>query len=370
MCSLNNLALQESTSSLAEGKIFFPGPTAAQSLVIASSPAAQPMTETTIHHDPPADPVDQPPTRVPCLNCGEPLQGPYCHHCGQKAQVVARFFPVLVLEAFEGLFAFESRTYRALWLLFTRPAFLTSEYLAGRRVTYLPPLRLFLVLALAVLFTLSVELFLDSLGLDIDREDDSAELILIDEEEAGADLDELETGVLELIDLLRLPFLSETTNGEFVALLKERAVNNISSIREDPRDFINQLLDYLPVLLLLMMPLLALMQKLTYLGSGRYYVEHLLLSVHNHSFLFLALILLFVLDLLAWSGFGILSLLAGILESALNLWIVAYLFLSLRRFFAQGFLLTSVKFVVISLSYGALLISATLLLSLVSFFIY
>jgi hypothetical protein len=215
-----------------------------------------------------------------------------------------------------------------------------------------------------------VELFLDSLGLDIDREEGGPVLILVDEEEAGADLDELESGVLELIELVRIPFLSETTNGEFVVLLKERAVNNLATVREDPGDFFNQLLDYLPILLLMMMPLLALMQKLSYLFSGRYYVEHLLLSVHNHSFLFLAFLLFFLLDLLAWSGFSILPLLAGILGSVLNLWIVAYLFLSLRRFFAQGFLLTCVKFVVISLSYGALLISATLLLSLVSFFIY
>jgi len=321
--------------------------------------------------DPAPAPDSNPPsTTAHCRNCGASLLGPYCSQCGQQDKVVTRFFPTLVVEAVEGLFAFESRTYRTLWYLFTRPAFLTTEYLAGRRTAYLPPLRLFLVFVLAFLFTVSLELFLDSLGVDIDREGDEAELVLGDEEEAGADLEELRSGVLELIDILHFPFLSEQTNAEFVDLLKERAINNLETIREDPLDFVNQLLDYLPVLLLLMMPLLALMQKIAYLGSGRYYVEHLLLSVHNHSFLFLAFILLFLLDLLAWTDFSVLPVLAGGLGSALNLWVVAYLFLSLKKFFQQGYLLTGVKFLAISLAYGALLMTAILLLSLVSFFIY
>lgn len=309
-----------------------------------------------------------------CRNCGTALQGEYCHQCGQQDKLVIQFFPTLVLESLEGLFAFESKTYLTLWYLFTRPAWLTKEYLAGRRARYLPPVRLFLVIVLAFLFTISLELFLDSAGIDIDQDQDQDEPELVFDDEAAAsvelDLEELESGVMELIERLRVPFLSEQRNGQFIGILQERAINNIAALRDDPSDFIDQLLESLPVLLLVLIPLLALLKKLVYLRSGRYYVEHLLLTIQNHSFLFLAFILLFLLDLLIWMDFIIVAAVAGFLGSALNLWVVAYLFLSLRVFFGQGFLKTSFKFLLISLTYGALLIVATLFLSLVSFFIY
>jgi hypothetical protein len=307
-----------------------------------------------------------------CRNCGAVLQGEYCHECGQQDKLVVRFFPILALETLEGLFAFESKTYLTLWYLFTRPAWLTREYLAGRRARYLPPVRLFLVFVLAFLFTVSLELFLDSAGIDIDQNLDESELVLDDEETASEELDleELESGVTELLERVQIPFLSEQRNNQFISLLQERAVNNIAALRDDPSEFIDQLLESVPLLLLVMIPLLALLQKLIYLRSDRYYVEHLLLTINNHSFLFLVYILLFLLDLLIWTGFSIVPAIAGFLGSALNLWVLAYLFLSLRLFFAQGFLKTTFKFVFISTTYGVLLIIGALLFSLVSFFIY
>ena len=134
--------------------------------------------------------------------------------------------------------------------------------------------------------------------------------------------------------------------------------------------FFNGLLENIPALLLLMMPVLAMLQKLFYLGSGKYYVEHLVLTIHNHSFLLMVFILVFLLDLLVWTDFGILPPIAGFLRSLLNLWVVAYLFLSLRLFFGQGYFVTAVKFFTISVSYGAFLVIGVLLFMLIGFFIY
>ena len=36
-----------------------------------------------------------------CLNCGTPLQGPFCHYCGQPDRNFLRFFPVLLRELME-----------------------------------------------------------------------------------------------------------------------------------------------------------------------------------------------------------------------------------------------------------------------------
>jgi hypothetical protein len=334
-----------------------------------------------------------------CRNCGAILHGQFCAQCGQQNKTVIRFFPTLLLEAFEGLFAFNSKTYRSLWCLFSRPAFLTREYLAGRRVHYLAPMRLFIVFLLAFLFTISLQMFLNSVGSDIDQETDQPEQPTLEEleteftaaldelaielnadgDEQGADqaileqatdLSEIQTSVSEVLANLQVPFLSEQNNQQFVALLQERAITNVEAISEDPSDFFNGLLENIPALLLLMMPVLAMLQKIFYLGSGKYYVEHLVLTIHNHSFLLMVFILVFLLDLIIWTEFSILSSIAGFLRSLLNLWVVAYLFLSLRLFFGQGYFVTGVKFFTISISYGVLLIIGGLLFMLVGFFIY
>ncbi len=55
-------------------------------------------------------------------------------------------------EAFESISHADSRLWRTLWYLLGRPGFLTREFFEGKRVRYLPPFRLYLVIS--VLFFL------------------------------------------------------------------------------------------------------------------------------------------------------------------------------------------------------------------------
>jgi hypothetical protein len=56
----------------------------------------------------------------------------------------------------DDIFSFDSRAARTILPLITRPAFLTNEYFAGRRVHYVPPLRLYLFIS--IIFFLSLNL--------------------------------------------------------------------------------------------------------------------------------------------------------------------------------------------------------------------
>jgi hypothetical protein len=55
----------------------------------------------------------------------------------------------MVVDAWHELTVFDDRLLRTLWLLVRQPGRLTLEYLAGRRMTYVPPLRLYLVASVA-----------------------------------------------------------------------------------------------------------------------------------------------------------------------------------------------------------------------------
>jgi hypothetical protein len=84
-----------------------------------------------------------------CLNCGTPLTGAYCHACGQLAENFRRSIWSLVGEAIENFFDADGRILFTLPRLLLRPASLTRDYLAGKRASQMPPLRLFLVVVVA-----------------------------------------------------------------------------------------------------------------------------------------------------------------------------------------------------------------------------
>jgi hypothetical protein len=78
-----------------------------------------------------------------CLNCGAPLEGPYCHQCGQPGHVhrsLAAFWHDLA----HGVLHFEGKIWRTLPMLAWRPGELTRRYIAGERARFVSPMALFL----------------------------------------------------------------------------------------------------------------------------------------------------------------------------------------------------------------------------------
>lgn len=92
-----------------------------------------------------------------CENCHAKVQGMYCSQCGQSIESTLRYFWSVILHLLDDIFSFDSRASRTLFPLLFRPAFLTNEYIAGRRVHYVPPLRLYLFIS--IVFFLSLKFF-------------------------------------------------------------------------------------------------------------------------------------------------------------------------------------------------------------------
>ncbi|MBZ5525288.1 MAG: DUF3667 domain-containing protein [Acidobacteriia bacterium] len=81
-----------------------------------------------------------------CSNCGQELIGEYCHHCGeQKVNSHDLALKHFFLHALHELTHLDSKVFATLRYLFTRPGFLTQEFVAGRRSRYMKPLSLFLI---------------------------------------------------------------------------------------------------------------------------------------------------------------------------------------------------------------------------------
>jgi hypothetical protein len=82
---------------------------------------------------------------TPCYNCATALLGPWCYACGQAGEDFHRHAHHLVFETLESFFHADGRFWRTFGRLVTDPARLTRDYLAGKRVPQVPPLRLYLI---------------------------------------------------------------------------------------------------------------------------------------------------------------------------------------------------------------------------------
>lgn len=319
-----------------------------------------------------------------CLNCSTPLAGQYCANCGQRARSRLISLWELISDAFGDLFELDSRLWRTLIPLFARPGLLTRDYLEGRRVRFMPPFRTYLVLSI-IFFLIAffdpkkdLQILFEPEATDSAAVSDSAEgtggveqtgqEVLQQLEEAGVELSEEDKEELKKtteglsINLsdgsaesaCQFDDFENTSLPPWLAkrLTKERLLRVCEKVTaNDGRDFLNQLLDNVPAALFFLLPLMALVLKVLYPLSKRYYVEHLLFVVHFHAFFFLVLTLQI---LLARTG-ALVAVPQGALTTAivaLSFYIPVYLYKAMRRVYGQGHLLTLLKYLMLVVAYA------------------
>lgn len=290
-----------------------------------------------------------------CLNCGTPLTGQYCGNCGQRA--ASRLISIweLLKDAFGDLLEFDSRLWRTLIPLLMRPGQLTRDYLRGRRARYMPPFRMYLVLSI-VFFLLAFFDPREELGVLFEAPPPpTAERV------GGAGGDEPDAeGPNVVVSIDGEPNeecdLSDYHSADLPGwlasrLTKERLQRMCNRIVADGgRAFWRELSDNVPAALFVLLPLMALVLKLLYPLSKRYYVEHLLFVVHYHAFVFLILSLQ-VLAARLGSFLHVPELPIDVLEFAMALYVPVYLYKAQRRVYEQGRLLSAMKFVLLTFAY-------------------
>jgi uncharacterized protein DUF3667 len=282
------------------------------------------------------------PETLVCANCHAALNGEYCAACGQRHEPHIHTVAHFAGEAFESISHADSRLWRTLWYLFARPGFLTREFFAGRRVAYLPPFRLYLVIS--VLFFLVVGL------------PDSAVIVLDDEPGAGAATQApqgappagawrpkglaKQNAVTEFCKEFERP---DPTANENYARLHE----SCAKIAEDGGAELGRtVVRNIPKAMFVFLPLLAAFMMLLYWRPKRYYVEHLLFLIHNHAFVFMSLAVVALLKRIPVVGSHL-----GLLEFAMWLYMAWYLFRAMRNVYQQRRGITVAKYFTIGFAY-------------------
>ncbi len=84
-----------------------------------------------------------------CRNCETLFDSTFCPSCGQKDVDFERPIWGLFGEIVRETLDIDGRAFRTIRTLILKPGVLTREYLAGRRRSYTPPLRLYLVISVS-----------------------------------------------------------------------------------------------------------------------------------------------------------------------------------------------------------------------------
>jgi hypothetical protein len=289
-----------------------------------------------------------------CDNCGAAVTGRYCAACGQRIEPPLHSLWHFSTVALEDLTHADSRLWRTLGALLFRPGHLTREFLAGRRARYLPPVRLYLVISV-VFFLWASAVHQPKVVLFPDHSPEKAVLAPIDEATFGAVL----PGESAEHHAERVCSSGVNYDGPWSARVQPAAHRAcVRLVLDNGRSLGEVFMHNVPRALFIFLPLLAGVMMLMYWRPRHYYIEHLLLFVHNHAFLFLLLLIAALVS-------ALLRPLAGWISAAAALYIAWYAYRSMRVVYGQSRGLTLAKLGLLSFFYLA---SGVLMLGFVSLY--
>jgi hypothetical protein len=330
---------------------------------------------------------DTGPVLTHCENCGAELQGHWCAQCGQAAVEYRRSFRYVVADLLNEFLNWDSKFFTTIALLILKPWRLTNEFLAGKRVRYVNPLRLYLLAS--ILFFFAVNFGAKGINFDASKmgPKDRAEL------EAELKKENLPPAAREKLEaLLRdsspSPAPSPATNapsptpaptassdvasqptesaneqkkkygkiGErpFVAFddaksttpferwIEARAKEKMGEHGTKMGFFISTLFRNLPYMMLCCIPLFACVLKMLYIRRRIFYIDHLIYALHIHTFFYTA-IMLIVLATIGLNHFAP-GAVAGLVIVFLWIAFVTQIFLSIRYVYRQGWFFSILKF--------------------------
>jgi hypothetical protein len=307
-----------------------------------------------------------------CPNCGAPVAGAYCYRCGQRFEHHLLSMREFLNEAAEVLTHADSRLWHTMVALLLRPGFLTQEFIKGRRARYLPPFRLYIVLS--VIFFVSVPLLAQHPGGT--RAGGAGDATAQVRVELQAELND-STDPAERAQLQRLLQPGEPLAASADAATACRGLMNLPAAStwvrqslfeacekaktDNGKELGHNLLHNLGRAMFVFLPLLAALMQLLYRRQHRYYLEHLLLLVHNHAFAFLLMTVYMLITYAMTSDSA-----DGWITSAFSLYGCYYMYMSMRRVYGQRVSTTLVKFATLALAYAIGGLLALLLATLYS----
>ena len=340
-----------------------------------------------------------------CKNCHYPMDRTqqYCGQCGQKKTTGHVTLWEFLGEFVSTILNLENQTFSTLRELL-KPGRLTRAYFRGQHKRYGHPIRVFLIAIVALVALISFQIGeLDDIQIDSSQEKyyGGRVLALIDSSALKTQMDSTFSGYQAFRDTLELQInknfqaqRNDSTTLDQVSIgieisptvltadLYELSMEELEKkyMAEEPLinriifkqkvkftkhagNFITYMVGRASWVLILLLPLLAVVLKLLYIRRKIYYIEHLVFSLHVHSFIFICLFVATFVNIF-WGQT------AELVWFILIFLIPLYLYLAMRYFYGQGWFKTWVKFSIAGFMYLILISFCSVITLLLGFVLF
>jgi hypothetical protein len=265
-----------------------------------------------------------------CLNCGYTFTDAdnYCPQCGQENHSLNVPLKHFFLELLEGTIHFDTKSIKTFLALLFKPGHLTIQYNEGKRVRYVPPLRLYIFISFLFFIVINI------LPGKSDHGENKSTLNYEISSIGSKDLEGLDESKIDSLLIAR----RVDPDG-----FEEYLVRQLWKVANGGKnEFSHFWIKNISYMLFVLMPFFGWLVYNFHRKRKRYYFEYLIFSVHFHCFLFLEL-LVFFLVISIWFNIFILILFL--------IWALIYLYKSLRRCFYQNRLSVILKSFLLSMLY-------------------
>lgn len=304
-----------------------------------------------------------------CLNCGTEVAGRFCQVCGQENIEPKESFWHLVTHFFNDITHFDGKFFTTVGLLLRKPGMLSAEYMKGRRMRYLNPIRMY-VFTSFLFFLIFFNLFNVNkwdIGRNNDQKSDSTSL-------TGSQLRDSVMNELRRDSVIVGDNFSMSSNVSR-SYTSEKAYDSVqSNLPEDERDgwlerqimyrkiratnegggeeyWVRNLLDKFfhsfPYMLFVSLPLFAWFLKLLYYRRKQFYfADHGIFLVHLYIFTFIFILIIIGLSKLGnYTNWSVFNWIMGLLF----VYGIYYAIVSMKRFYQQGWTKTILKFIIFNI---------------------
>lgn len=311
-----------------------------------------------------------------CLNCHHVVQERFCPNCGQENIESRKTFHQLFVHFFEDLTHYENAFWRTIKNLLLRPASLTKEYLSGKRLSYLAPVRLYIFISFITFFLMNTLPSTDYNLLNIRKKttttkSDSSEVItksenvnidkFIESESLNAQIQDSIQDVYaktkheknkkykplfdigydsqEEVDSIQkfAPEEERLDAFEYWFTKKALAVKKNNSNEELLKKFKESFVHNFSKTLFIYMPLFAFFLWLFHGKKRWYYFDHGIFTLHYFSFLLLVILVVFLFSkfLSLFGASEITGAIKDVIDFVAFMWMFYYFFPAHHRFYGE-----------------------------------
>ncbi len=348
---------------------------------------------------------------INCLNCDLPFEEryAYCPNCGQKAAEDLTF-GVLFNNTISNYFSYDARFLKSFIPLVLKPGFVAREFIKGRRLKYLHPAQYYLFVSVIFFFLFSISTRrntenvdnilekglensrnfsldslegkkMDSIGFAKTIEAIENAQFKMDEEDRkildslknsggnfntsfntvdGVNLGQNELRKLDSLIKIEAPeeeklaiFGVNEETGMFNKFMAKQALKLYES---SGKGILNAFYDTIPISMFFLIPIFALILKILYFKRTKF-AHSMVFSFYYFTFLFIVLSLMllinYIIDIPNW------------IDWLIGLSTFIYLWISLKRFYEQGYFVSFMKLGILSFVYISFIVPLSLVIMMV-----